>query len=120
LKKSLRTQEYYASDWRDREGEAISWHLCHALDLDPKETKRIVFHESPSRQLCSKKSQDWHQSCECLQALTGGSFGGYELSPILCGVKFWSKLSAGRVQSVAVRLIVERERRSMFSALFLL
>ncbi|HYF05953.1 MAG TPA: type I DNA topoisomerase [Patescibacteria group bacterium] len=97
----------------DREGEAISWHLVEALGLDKKKTKRIVFHEitknaidhalSNPRSL-DLKLVDAQQARRILDRLVG-----YELSPFL-----WRKirygLSAGRVQSVAVRLIVERER----------
>ncbi len=103
---------WLASD-EDREGEAISWHLCEALGLDPKVTKRIVFHEitkpAIERAIASPRVIDQHlvdaqQARRVLDRLVG-----YELSPVL-----WKKvqggLSAGRVQSVAVRLIVERER----------
>ncbi|MFM2136511.1 MAG: type topoisomerase [Bacteroidota bacterium] len=97
----------------DREGEAISWHLCEALGLDEKTTKRIVFHEITKKAILQAISNpriidrnlvDAQQARRILDRLVG-----YELSPIL-----WKKvrpqLSAGRVQSVAVRLIVERER----------
>jgi DNA topoisomerase-1 len=103
---------WLASD-EDREGEAISWHLCMALGLDPKTTKRIVFHEitksAIEKALANPRTVDQHlvdaqQARRVLDRLVG-----YELSPVL-----WKKvqggLSAGRVQSVAVRLIVERER----------
>ncbi len=103
---------WLASD-EDREGEAISWHLCQALGLDPKTTKRIVFHEiteSAIKQAIANPRVidqglvDAQQARRVLDRLVG-----YELSPVL-----WKKvqtgLSAGRVQSVAVRLIVERER----------
>jgi DNA topoisomerase I len=100
----------------DREGEAISWHLSEALNLDPKKTKRIVFHEitksaiknaiANPRQI-DKNLVDAQQARRILDRLVG-----FELSPVL-----WKKvrpsLSAGRVQSVAVRLIVEREREIM-------
>jgi DNA topoisomerase-1 len=97
----------------DREGEAISWHLFEALDLNNKSTKRIVFHEitKPAIQnaIANPRTIDKHlvdaqQARRILDRLVG-----FELSPIL-----WKKvrpsLSAGRVQSVTVRLIVERER----------
>lgn len=101
-----------ASD-EDREGEAIAWHLIAALNLDPKKTKRIVFHEitkeailealAHPRQL-DNNMVDAQQARRVLDRLVG-----YELSPFL-----WKKvakgLSAGRVQSVATRLIVEREK----------
>ena len=97
----------------DREGEAISWHLFETLDLDEKKTKRIVFHEITKPAILKaiqnprkidKNLVDAQQARRILDRLVG-----FELSPIL-----WKKvrpsLSAGRVQSVAVRLIVERER----------
>ncbi len=103
---------YLASD-EDREGEAIAWHLSEALDLDPKRTKRIVFHEITSEAfmeaLAHPRDIDLHlvdaqQARRVLDRLVG-----FELSPVL-----WRRvrpsLSAGRVQSVAVRLVVERER----------
>jgi DNA topoisomerase-1 len=103
---------WLASD-EDREGEAIAWHLCHALKLKPEQTKRIVFHEITksaiekaveSPRCVDEKLVDAQQARRVLDRLVG-----YELSPVL-----WKKvqagLSAGRVQSVAVRLIVERER----------
>ena len=97
----------------DREGEAISWHLFETLKLDNKNTKRIVFHEITKRAIqeaiekprsIDKNLVDAQQARRILDRLVG-----FELSPVL-----WKKikpsLSAGRVQSVAVRLIVERER----------
>jgi DNA topoisomerase-1 len=103
---------YLASD-EDREGEAISWHLCQALGLDVTTTKRIVFHEITkpaimaaidSPRFVNQNLVNAQQARRVLDRLVG-----YELSPVL-----WKKvqrgLSAGRVQSVAVRLIVERER----------
>ena len=101
-----------ASD-EDREGEAISWHLCQALGLDPKKTKRIVFHEitesAIKKAVASPRTVDEHlvdaqQARRVLDRLVG-----YEISPVLWR-KIQTGLSAGRVQSVAVRLIVERER----------
>lgn len=97
----------------DREGEAISWHLQEALELDEKRVKRIVFHEITKNAILKAIENprkvdynlvDAQQARRILDRLVG-----YEISPIL-----WKKvkpsLSAGRVQSVAVRLIVERER----------
>ncbi|HUM48151.1 MAG TPA: type I DNA topoisomerase, partial [Chitinophagales bacterium] len=99
----------------DREGEAISWHLCQALGLDVKDTKRIVFHEitKPAILEAVKNPRvidlnmvNAQQARRILDRLVG-----FELSPILWRKISNSKsLSAGRVQSVAVRLIVERER----------
>jgi DNA topoisomerase-1 len=110
VKKSA--EVYLASD-EDREGEAISWHLTQALGLDPKTTKRIVFHEitkgaiqkaMETPRVIDQGLVDAQQARRVLDRLVG-----YELSPVL-----WKKvqpgLSAGRVQSVAVRVIVERER----------
>ncbi len=103
---------WLASD-EDREGEAIAWHLCQALKLDAKKTKRIVFHEitKPAIENAIKNPRivdehlvDAQQARRILDRLVG-----YELSPVLWK-KVRSGLSAGRVQSVAVRLIVERER----------
>lgn len=97
----------------DREGEAIAWHLAEALQLDPAKTRRIVFHEitrsAIERALKSPRGIDYNlvnaqQARRILDRLVG-----YELSPILWR-KVRSAKSAGRVQSVAVRLIVERER----------
>lgn len=106
------TEVWLASD-EDREGEAIAWHLTQALKLDPKKTKRIVFHEITksaieqaikSPRTVDLKLVDAQQARRVLDRLVG-----YELSPVL-----WKKirtgLSAGRVQSVAVRLVAERER----------
>lgn len=103
---------WIASD-EDREGEAIAWHLREVLNLDPKKTKRIVFHEitkeAIERAIAHPRSIDQNlvnaqQARRVLDRLVG-----FELSPLL-----WKKvkpaLSAGRVQSVAVKLIVERER----------
>ncbi len=99
----------------DREGEAISWHLSEALNLDEKKTKRIVFHEITKQAIqkaianprgIDKNLVDAQQARRVLDRLVG-----FELSPILWKqVSSNSTLSAGRVQSVAVRLIVEREK----------
>lgn len=97
----------------DREGEAISWHLCQVLGLDEKETKRIVFREitKPAIQSAIQNPRlvdvnlvNAQQARRILDRLVG-----YELSGLLWK-KIRGKLSAGRVQSVAVKLIVERER----------
>jgi len=97
----------------DREGEAISWHLFEALDLEKKDTKRITFNEITKNAILkaienprkiNKELVDAQQARRVLDRIVG-----FELSPVL-----WKKvrpsLSAGRVQSVAVRLIVEREK----------
>ena len=113
LKKAAAGRDVWLASDEDREGEAIAWHLTQALKLDPAKTKRIVFHEitKPAIEAAVKnprtvdiKLVDAQQARRVLDRLVG-----YELSPVL-----WKKvrtgLSAGRVQSVAVRLIVERER----------
>ncbi|GHT34674.1 DNA topoisomerase 1 [Bacteroidia bacterium] len=114
LKKAAKTAEtvWLASD-EDREGEAIAWHLAETLDLKKANTKRIVFHEitktAIQKAIENPRDIDFNlvdaqQARRVLDRIVG-----YELSPVL-----WKKikpaLSAGRVQSVAVRLIVERER----------
>ena len=116
LKKLAKSSEevWLASD-EDREGESISWHLCEVLDLKPEETKRIVFHEitKPAIQqaIANPRTVDMNlvnaqQARRVLDRIVG-----FEISPVL-----WRKigmqrsLSAGRVQSVAVKLITERER----------
>ena len=108
------TEVWLASD-EDREGESISWHLAEVLGLDPASTKRIVFHEITAPaikkavanpRLINMNLVNAQQARRVLDRLVG-----FELSPVL-----WRKigmqrsLSAGRVQSVAVRLVVERER----------
>jgi DNA topoisomerase-1 len=113
LKKLAKGATVWLASDEDREGEAISWHLCQALGLDPKTTKRIAFHEitktAIDRAIASPRYVDQalvdaQQARRVLDRLVG-----YELSPILWK-KIQAGLSAGRVQSVAVRLIVERER----------
>lgn len=113
LRKAAKGKEVWLATDEDREGEAISWHLCEALKLDPKSTKRIVFHEitKPAIEEAVKSPRtvdiqlvDAQQARRVLDRLVG-----YELSPVLWK-KIQTGLSAGRVQSVAVRIIVERER----------
>lgn len=107
--------EVWLATDEDREGEAISWHLCEVLGLDPVTTKRIVFHEitKPAIRAAVEKPRTVNMNLVNAQQARRilDRIVGFEISPIL-----WRKmsmrgnLSAGRVQSVAVRLIVERER----------
>lgn len=102
---------YLATD-PDREGEAISWHLCHVLDIEPQQARRVTFHEITENAVkeafrnpmpIKQSLVDAQQARRILDRLVG-----YTLSPLL-----WKKvkpgLSAGRVQSAALRLIVDRE-----------
>jgi DNA topoisomerase-1 len=113
LRAAAKGAEVWLASDEDREGEAIAWHLAFALKLDPTKTKRIVFHEITKQAIehavqnprtVDLKLVDAQQARRVLDRLVG-----YELSPVL-----WKKvrtgLSAGRVQSVAVRIVVERER----------
>jgi len=97
----------------DREGEAISWHLCQALGLDVKSAKRIAFHEITKPAIEHAIANPRHVDLGLVDAQQArrvlDRLVGYELSPVLWK-KIQTGLSAGRVQSVAVRLIVERER----------
>ncbi len=108
-----KSDEVWLATDEDREGEAISWHLCEVLDLDPRSTKRIVFHEitKPAIKKAVEKPRtvnmdlvNAQQARRVLDRLVG-----FEMSPVLWR-KIQGKLSAGRVQSVAVRILVERER----------
>lgn len=106
---------WLASD-EDREGEAISWHLMETLGLDPKKTKRIVFHEITKEAILHAVQNPRPLDLNLVNAQQArrvlDRIVGFEVSPVL-----WKKvkpsLSAGRVQSVAVRLIVDREREIM-------
>lgn len=110
-----KSDEVWLATDEDREGEAISWHLCEVLGLDPTTTKRIVFHEitKPAIQqaVTSPRRLDMNlvnaqQARRVLDRIVG-----FELSPVLWRkISTRNNLSAGRVQSVAVRLIAERER----------
>ncbi len=110
-----KSDEVWLATDEDREGEAISWHLCEVLGLDPKTTKRIVFHEitKPAIQSAVKNPRtvdmnlvNAQQARRILDRIVG-----FELSPVLWRkMSMKNNLSAGRVQSVAVRIIAERER----------
>lgn len=113
LKKDAKNRTVWLASDEDREGEAIAWHLSQAMQLKADKTKRIVFHEitEPAirKAIANPRNIDIalvnaQQARRVLDRLVG-----YELSPILWK-KVKSGLSAGRVQSVAVRLIVDRER----------
>ena len=106
---------WLASD-EDREGEAISWHLCEALGLDPAKTRRIVFHEITKEAIrdavMHPRAIDMNLVCAQQARRVLDRLVGFELSPILWR-KIQPKLSAGRVQSVALRLVVDREKEIM-------
>ena len=114
IKKEMKRAEavYFASD-PDREGEAIAWHMCHLLDIDPAKANRITYNEISQEAVneaiqnprpIDSKLVDAQQARRVLDRLVG-----YKISPILCR-KIQNKLSAGRVQSVTLRLVVDRER----------
>lgn len=113
LKKAVKASEqvWLATD-EDREGEAIAWHLCEVLGLDPKKTKRIVFHEITKSAIEEAVKNPRTVDMQLVQAQQARQIldrlVGFELSPVV-----WQKVpggkSAGRVQSPAVRLLVERE-----------
>jgi DNA topoisomerase-1 len=108
-----KAQEIYLATDPDREGEAIAWHLLEAAELDPERTRRVAFHEitrpGVEEAFAHPRGLDMdlvnaQQARRILDRLVG-----YSLSPLLWA-KVRSRLSAGRVQSVALRLVVERER----------
>ena len=110
-----KSQEVWLATDEDREGEAISWHLCEVLGLNPATTKRIVFHEITkpailkavaNPRLVNMNLVNAQQARRVLDRIVG-----FELSPVLWRkISMRNNLSAGRVQSVSVRLIAERER----------
>ncbi|MDB5253316.1 MAG: topoisomerase [Flaviaesturariibacter sp.] len=110
-----KSDEVWLATDEDREGEAISWHLCEVLGLDPLSTKRIVFHEITKPAILAAVQNPRTVNMDLVNAQQArrilDRIVGFELSPVL-----WRKmsmnnnLSAGRVQSVAVRIIAERER----------
>lgn len=111
--KSQKAKTIWLASDEDREGEAISWHLCEVLGLDEANTNRIVFHEITKTAILDAIKHPRHIDMNLVNAQQArrllDRLVGFKLSPVL-----WRKvkpaLSAGRVQSVAVRLIVERER----------
>lgn len=114
IKKEMKNAEsvYFASD-PDREGEAIAWHMCYLLGIDPAKANRITYNEISETAVneaiahprpIDDKLVNAQQARRVLDRLVG-----YKISPILCK-KIQNKLSAGRVQSVTLRLVVDRER----------
>ena len=111
--KAEKAEKVWLASDEDREGEAISWHLCEVLGLDSKKTSRIVFHEITKPAILDAIEHPRHRNMNLVNAQQArrvlDRIVGFKVSPVL-----WRKvkpaLSAGRVQSVAVRLIVERER----------
>ena len=112
---SKKHDEVWLATDEDREGEAISWHLCEVLGLNPAETKRIVFHEITKPAIRAAVNNPRTVDMNLVNAQQArrvvDRIVGFELSPVLWRkMSMGSSLSAGRVQSVAVRLIAERER----------
>jgi DNA topoisomerase I len=110
-----KSKEVWLATDEDREGEAISWHLCEVLGLDPYKTKRIVFHEITKPAIQRAVQQPRTVNMDLVNAQQArrvlDRIVGFELSPVLWRkISLKNNLSAGRVQSVAVRLIAERER----------
>ena len=114
IKREMKKAEavYFASD-PDREGEAIAWHMCYLLGIDPSVANRITYNEISETSVneaiknprpIDSKLVDAQQARRVLDRLVG-----YKISPVLCK-KIQNKLSAGRVQSVTLRLVVDRER----------
>ncbi len=107
--------EVWLATDEDREGEAISWHLCEVLDLDPVTTKRIVFHEITKNAIQKAVQTPRTVNMDLVNAQQArrilDRIVGFELSPVLWRkMSMRNNLSAGRVQSVSVRIVVERER----------
>src|SRR5215204_4988800 len=110
-----KSDEVWLATDEDREGEAISWHLCEVLGLDPSSTKRIVFHEITKPAIKSAVENPRTVDMNLVNAQQArrilDRIVGFELSPVLWRkMSMRNNLSAGRVQSVAVKLIAERER----------
>jgi DNA topoisomerase-1 len=110
-----KSDEVWLATDEDREGEAISWHLCEVLGLNPETTKRIVFHEITKPAIQKAVANPRTVNMDLVNAQQArrilDRIVGFELSPVLWRkMSMRNNLSAGRVQSVAVRLIAERER----------
>src|SRR5690348_7857390 len=110
-----KSDEVWLATDEDREGEAISWHLCEVLGLDPNTTKRIVFHEITKPAIQKAVTNPRTVNMDLVNAQQArrvlDRIVGFELSPVLWRkISMKNNLSAGRVQSVAVRIIAERER----------
>ena len=111
-KEAKNAKDIYLATDPDREGEAISWHLAQALKLDPREVKRVEFHEITKKAVTDAVKNPRHIDMDLVDAQQArralDRLVGYKISPLL-----WAKvrkgLSAGRVQSVATRMIVDRE-----------
>ncbi|HJS19604.1 MAG TPA: type I DNA topoisomerase, partial [Anaerolineales bacterium] len=112
-KLAQKAEEIYLATDPDREGESISWHLLEAAQIDPDRAKRVVFHEITESAVKEAFSHPRHINTDLVDAQQArrilDRLVGYSISPILWE-KVRGRLSAGRVQSVALRLIVERER----------
>ncbi len=108
-----KAEEIFLATDPDREGEAISWHLMEAAEIDPARTKRVVFHEITAPAVADAFSHPRDINMDLVDAQQArrilDRIVGYSISPILWE-KVRGRLSAGRVQSVALRLIVDRER----------
>lgn len=112
-KLAQKAEEIFLATDPDREGESISWHLLEAAEIDPERAKRVVFHEITEPAVKEAFSHPRHINMDLVDAQQArrilDRLVGYSISPILWE-KVRGRLSAGRVQSVALRLIVERER----------
>ncbi len=110
---AAKAKEIYLATDPDREGEAIAWHVLESAEMDPERTKRVVFHEVTKSAVQSALNNPREIDMERVNAQQArrilDRLVGYKLSPLLWR-KVRGRLSAGRVQSVAVRLVVERER----------